>query len=192
MALEDVLKRWGLFAVFAGAATEGDVTMLLAGVLAHLGLIDLASAIVVGTLGGYGTDLFAYAIGRLRSDKIRAGQLYRRLGPTVERLGGIFGVWQVVIARFIYGTNLATMFFSGVRALSLSLFLPLAFAGCAIWASVLAILGYVMSRSATAVIGEVQRGERWFLVALVACAGVSVTLRFLLRRRRSNAHDPKA
>jgi membrane protein DedA with SNARE-associated domain len=95
------------------------------------------------------------------------------------------GVSQLVIARFIYGTNLVTMFFWGVRALSLSLFLPLAFAGCSIWASVLGGLGYAMSRSAAALIGDVQRGERWLFVALVTCTAMSVVLRSVLSRRRS-------
>ena len=45
MEIEEVLKRWGLLAVFVGAATEGEVTMLLAGVMAHVGFVDLVSAI---------------------------------------------------------------------------------------------------------------------------------------------------
>jgi membrane protein DedA with SNARE-associated domain len=185
MEIEEILARWGLLAVFLGAAIEGEVTMLLAGVMAHVGYVDLPSAIAVGTLGGLTQDLFAYGIGRVRADAVRASRLYRRVGPTVERLTATFGVWQVVIARFIYGTNLMTMFFWGVRALSLSLFLPLAFLGCGIWASVLGSIGYAMSRSAAALIGEVQRGERWLLVALVTCAAMSVALRSVLRRRRS-------
>jgi membrane protein DedA with SNARE-associated domain len=187
MEIEEVLKRWGLLAVFVGAATEGEVTMLLAGVMAHVGYVDLGSAIAVGTLGGLVEDLVAYGIGRARADAVRASRLYRRVGPTVERLMEAFGLWQVVIARFIYGTNLVTMFLWGVRALSLSLFLPLAFAGCAIWASVLGGLGYAMSRSAAALIGDVRRGERWLFVALLICAAMSVALRSALRRRRSPA-----
>ena len=185
MEVEEVLKRWGLLAVFIGAATEGEVTMLLAGVMAHVGYVDLASAIAVGTLGALAEDLVAYGIGRLRTDVVRASRLYRSVGSTVERLMATFGVWQLLIARFIYGTNLAAMFFWGVRALSFSLFLPLAFTGCAIWASVLGGLGYAMSRSAAALIGEVQRGERWLFVALVTCAAMSLALRSVLRRRRS-------
>jgi len=185
MEIEEVLKRWGLLAVFVGAATEGEVTMLLAGVMAHVGFVDLVSAIAVGTLGGLAEDFVAYGIGRVRADAVRASPLYRRVGPTVERLMATLGVWQLVVARFIYGTNLATMFLWGVRALSLSLFLPLAFAGCAIWASVLAGLGYAMSRSAAALIGDVQRGEKWLLVALVICAALSVALRSLLRKHRA-------
>jgi membrane protein DedA with SNARE-associated domain len=185
MEIEEVLKRWGLLAVFVGAATEGEVTMLLAGVMAHVGFVDLVSAIAVGTLGGLAEDFVAYGIGRVRADAVRASPLYRRVGPTVERLMATLGVWQLVVARFIYGTNLATMFLWGVRALSLSLFLPLGFAGCAIWASVLAGLGYAMSRSAAALIGDVQRGEKWLLVALVICATLSVALRSLLRKHRA-------
>ena len=170
--------------------------MLLAGVMAHLGFVDLAAAVAVGTLGALAEDLLVYGVGRFRADAVRASRLYRRVGPTVERLMRTFGVWQLVIARFIYGTNLLTTFLWGARALSLSLFLPLALAGCTIWASVLAGLGYAMSRSAAALIGEVQRGERWLFLALVSCAALSVTLRLMHRRHRLRAEvdstDPGA
>ena len=65
MRLEEILSRFGLIAVFAGAAVEGDVTMILAGVVAHLGFMRLPDAVVVGTLGGFTADAVAYGLGRV-------------------------------------------------------------------------------------------------------------------------------
>ncbi|MEA2625624.1 MAG: hypothetical protein QOD06_1669 [Candidatus Binatota bacterium] len=180
--MEPLLKRWGLLAIFLGAATEGDVTMIVAGVMAHLGLVDFTPAIIVGTLGGFSADLAVYGAGRLRREAVRASRLYRRVGPTIERFADRMGVWQITIARFLYGTNLVAMFFWGVRALSLAVFVPLALAGCAVWASLLGALGFLMSRSATALIVDVKKAEIWILGMSVAAATVTVAARFLLRR----------
>ena len=57
-SMEALLLRFGLIMVFLGTAVEGDVTMMLAGVTAHLGLFRLAEAVAVGALGGFAGDVF--------------------------------------------------------------------------------------------------------------------------------------
>lgn len=52
--MEDILVRFGPLAVLVGAGIEGDVTMILAGVIVHLGLLDGPVALVAGCLGGFG------------------------------------------------------------------------------------------------------------------------------------------
>jgi membrane protein DedA with SNARE-associated domain len=44
LTIEDMITRFGPLAVLIGAAVEGEVTMLLAGVAAHLGLLDFTGA----------------------------------------------------------------------------------------------------------------------------------------------------
>ena len=64
--METFLFRYGLAAVFVGGAVEGDATFTLAGVLVHLGLLHLPTAIAVGTF-----DLLI-TIGRLLSNNAMA------------------------------------------------------------------------------------------------------------------------
>ena len=45
MGLEQLLVRYGVAAVFVGAAIEGDFVLILSGVVAHLGYFPLAVAI---------------------------------------------------------------------------------------------------------------------------------------------------
>ena len=48
----ELLQRYGLWAVFFGTIIEGDLTLLLAGVLARAGLFTFEEALLVGTAGG--------------------------------------------------------------------------------------------------------------------------------------------
>src|SRR5579862_5226667 len=109
--MEAVLVRYGLVAVFFGAMLEGDVSVILAGVLAHLGFFDLGAAIVVGACGGIVADIVCYVIGRTHAATIRNTAVYQRVGTFVEHLVGRIGPWQVSLARFIYGTRIASMLF---------------------------------------------------------------------------------
>ena len=59
--------------------------------------------------------------------------------------------------------------------------------GCALWSSAFVDLGYALSSSAAALIGEVKVVERWLLGALVGAVLIVLTLRVVMRRRVGHA-----
>jgi membrane protein DedA with SNARE-associated domain len=183
VGLEELLSRFGLLAVFLLAAIEGDISVILAGVVAHLGFFSLFAAIAVGTIGACAGDCAWFFIARSHAATIREGRIYRRIGPTVEALAGRLGVWSIIAARFVYGTRIATIVFWGVQRLSFVKFALCDLAGCALWASLFATLGYLLSGSAAALIGEIKRVEVWLLVGFIAVAAMLLLVRLLLWRR---------
>lgn len=160
--------RHGLAAVAVCAAIEGDITLILAGVVARLGVFDFPSALVAGALGGFVADCGWYGLGRLRGRRFRESRFYERVGPTVERMARRIGPWELIAARFVYGTKAASMVFWGLQGLSFTRFALIDGLGCALGAVVFGGLGYFVSDRATALLGKVQRLELWLLGALVA------------------------
>jgi len=191
VTMKELLLRYGLMAVFFGAATEGDVTMILAGVTAHLGLLDFLAAVGLGALGGFVGDVACYAVGRARARSIRSSRIYRQAGPVIERFVDRLGVWQIAVARFVYGTRIATMLFWGVRGLPFWRFASVDLPGCVLWATLLGALGFAASDSAAALIGRVRHVELWLLGALVASAALLALAHLVFRWRRSRAARTK-
>jgi len=182
--------RFGLLAVFLGTALEGDGSMILAGVLAHLGFFGLPAAMAVGGVGAVVTDLVCYGVGRHRADAIRGTRLYRRAGVAVERLVRRLGPWEVPLSRFVYGTRVGSMFFWGMQRLPFGRFVVLDVIGCAAWALALGTLGFVSSASAAVLLGRVTRVERWVLLAVVLTAVTVILVRTLpWRRMRRSVED---
>ena len=97
--LEAFLSQYGLVALFLLATVEGDVSLLVAGVLAHIGILPLPGAIVAGALGNLAGDSVWFAVGHRNSERIRASRVYRAVGPRVERLARRLGHWQLLAAR---------------------------------------------------------------------------------------------
>ncbi len=182
-SMQALVLQFGLVMIFFGTAIEGDVTMMLAGVTAHLGLFRLSSAIAVGALGGFTGDVFFYGMGRWHSTTIRGTQLYRRAEPAIGRFTARFGPLEIIVSRFIYGTRIASMVFWGVAGLPLWRFLLIDALGCALWALVLAGLGYTLSGSAVLLLGHVKRVQVWLAGALLGCIALVFLYRALLQRR---------
>lgn len=183
--MEDFIIRFGLVAVFVGASIEGDVVLVLSGVTAHLGLLNLWVAMGAGAAGCFTGDLACYAIGRSRSDAIRRSRVYGKFGPVVERLASRVGFSQILAARFLYGTRVATMLFWGVHRLSLAKFVSVDVAGCAAWAALLGIAGYGASSGAAVLLGEVKRAEIWLLGAVCVSIVAFVSARWVLKRSQT-------
>jgi membrane protein DedA with SNARE-associated domain len=181
--VEELLERYGLLAVFAGAYLEGDVTVILSGVVSHVGLLHYAAAVAVAFAGGVLRDLTCYWLGR-SSSRARGSRAYRRAAVAVERLAGRFGPLEIIAAPFIYGARTASMIFWGVRDLPAARFVALDAVGCAAWVLAFSGLGYLVSNRAEALIGEVKQVEKWLLAALAA-AVVFVLLRRALSPRRA-------
>ena len=103
MHFQSLLIRYGLTAVRVGSVLEGDFTLILAGVVAHLGISAFPLAVAAGALGSLLGDCAWNSLGRFRGPRFRESRFYRRVGPTIERLAAQLGPWQLLAARFVYG-----------------------------------------------------------------------------------------
>lgn len=178
MHLQELLIRYGLVAVFVGSAVEGDLSLILAGVVSHLGIFPFPLAVAAGTVGSLIGDSAWYGFGRFRGPRFREGKLYHRVGPTINRLAKRMGPWELLAARFVYGTKAASMVFWGLHGLTLPRFLLIDALGCAIGATVFTGLGYLVSGSATVLLGRVRRVQLWLLGGLI----VGVVIVYIIHR----------
>ena len=182
--MEAFVARYGLVAIFVGAVLEGDVALLVAGMVAHLGMLAMPAVLAIGFAGLLTSDVVWFAIGRAYADRLQRSRVYRRAAPVVTRLAGRAGPLQIVIARVVYGTRVASMVFWGAHGLGVRHFLLLDALGCALWALAFVSLGYGLSGSIELAIGRVKRAERW-LAGGVVVAVVLVGLLHLRGRRRA-------
>lgn len=190
MGIQQLIIRHGLLAVLLGSAFEGDFTLILAGVVAHLGFFPFPLAVAVGALGSFIGDSIWYGLGRFRGPRFRSGGFYRRVGPGVQRLADRFGPWQLLLARFVYGTKAASMVFWGLNGLKFRRFGPIDALGCVLGSAVFTGLGYLVSGSATLLLGRVRRVQLWLLGAVLAGA-VLVLIIHLTAKRELHLEEMK-
>jgi membrane protein DedA with SNARE-associated domain len=181
MVIEDLIREYGLWAVFIGAMVEGDLTLLFAGVLAHYGLFSFSEALLTGTLGGFVSDMISYLIGFRGKEWIKNSRFYQRAQPRLEKLSARFGIYSIFLVKYVWGLRTASAVFWGFAHMPLSRFSPFTFASCGAWALILIGSGYSFSGAIGVVIGEVHRiGFLLLLGFAIACA---VALAFYLIER---------
>jgi membrane protein DedA with SNARE-associated domain len=195
MLIEELIKQYGLWAVFIGVMIEGDLTLLFAGVLAHYGLFSFSEALITSTLGGFIGDSISYLIGYSGKERIKNSNFYRRAQPQLERLCARFGIYSIFLVKYVYGLRTASAIFFGFAHMRfLRRFGPLTLLSCAAWALILIGLGFSFSGAIEVIIGRVRRAGIVVLVGLgIACA-IALAL-YLIERyviaRRVPEMEPK-
>jgi membrane-associated protein len=192
--LNELLYQYGLYAVLILVMLEGDITLLLAGVLAHsafFGPYSFAQVLMWGTLGGCLSDNLAYFAGRGFHEGVRKFRFYRMAQPRLQRLTNKFGPLSIFLSKYIYGLRWASCVFYGVGHMPYLRFLVLSLASCFLWVFILSGAGYFFSGAVMGLIGDFQRlGKVLLVIVIVGIAAFYLTERFWLSPKVEKA-DPE-
>lgn len=195
--IQDIIGLYGIIAVFVLCLVEGDITLLLAGAMAHSQvfsnsrLLGFFLVLFAGISGGVVGDSIGYWIGRLGAKTIKNYKFYQRAQPRIERLTDKFGGAALIVSKYIYGIRVAMCISTGVGKMPFLKFLYNDFISCTIWALILTTTGYFFGGAITGIIGDIQSaGIVLFIVIIVGVIGFYLLERFWLSKKVELA-DPE-
>jgi Uncharacterized membrane-associated protein len=190
--LYEIIEQYGIYAVFALCTIEGDITLLISGVLAHSGFFGKYSFLKVlffGTLGGMVGDSFGYMVGRIFHEQAKDYRFYQMAQPRIERLIDKFGGSAIIISKYIYGIRAAMCLFYGVGKMPFLRFVMLDAISCGIWVTILSGAGYFFSGAITSVIGDFKQiGIALFFIVMSGIIIFYVVERFWLSEKVEEAN----
>jgi membrane protein DedA with SNARE-associated domain len=191
----DLVGQYGIYAIFVLAMIEGDITLLLAGVLAHsafFGEYSFLKVLTAGTLGGFAGDNAAYLAGRGFGTGVRKYRFYRATRPRIERLTDNFGGLSIFLSKYIWGLRTGLCVFYGVGRMRFARFLPLSLGSCFLWVLILSSAGYFFSSTVVNLIGDFhQLGIFLLIIVLAGITGFYLIERLWLAPKVEEANPEK-
>ena len=167
----ELFEQYGIYAVFALCTIEGDITLLLSGVMAHsefFGPFSFLKVYIFGTLGGLVGDSVGYTIGRVFRETVKDYGFYKMAQPRIEKLIDKFGGFAIIISKYIYGIRGAMCVFYGIGKMPYPRFLLLDIISCSLWVLILSGVGYFFSGAITGIIGDFKQiGIALFFIVMV-------------------------
>ena len=185
------VAAYGYPAALVGALFEGETVLVLAGLFAHRGVLNLPLLVVLGALGGSTGDIAYFALGR----RFGATLLERhpRFEPAAARVHALierFPNLAVIGIRFLYGLRTVGPAIIGASAIAWPRFLLLNAFGALAWSACWVGAGYVLGEAAQRLLGNVMRIERDLFLAAAAMA-VITTIVLRMRRRARTPKQPR-
>jgi membrane-associated protein len=158
---------------FVGLIAPGETAVVLGGVVAARGGVDLAPMLLLVWLAAAAGDFASFMLGRKlgRRFLIARGP---RLGITADRLTRVdsffdkHGPKAILVGRFVGIIRAVAPFLAGASGMRLRAFLPWSLLGTAAWASAFTVVGYIFEDSFSSASDLLAHGL--FAAAIVAAA----------------------
>lgn len=176
MDLAGLIDSYGYLAVFVGAFLEGETILALAGLAAYRGYLDLWMVIAVATFAGFIGDQFYFFLGRFNGERMFVRFPHAR--ERAHRFDAMLARWHaplIVAIRFMYGFRIVGPMLLGMGRVPAWKFMVFNFIGAALWAPLIAGVGYFFGTILEATLGHVKRYELWLGAAIVV-VGILIAL----------------
>jgi membrane protein DedA with SNARE-associated domain len=184
------LLVFGEAALFIGFVLPGETSVIIAGVVASQGRVNIVALCVLVVVAAILGDTVGYFVGQHWGSRILEIRLLRRRHQDVERaMEGLRqrGPIYVFLARFTAFLRAVMPGLAGLSRMQYRRFFVANASGALIWGVAYSLLGYFAGTALT----RIERYASWFGVAmLVVLIAIIVTIYFLRRRRDLEGEVP--
>lgn len=137
------LKEYGYVILFLWSMLEGELGLIMAGIMCHTGDMTVPIAILVAGLGGFAGDQVYFYIGRYNKSYIqKALKTQRRKFALGHLLLQKYG-WPIIfVQRYMYGMRTIIPMSIGVTRYSAKMFAFINLISALVWAAITICLAY--------------------------------------------------
>ncbi len=180
--LQHLIGHYGYWALFAGTLLEGETILVIGGLIARLGMLDLPVVMLVAFMGSFAGDQFYFHLGRIKGKELlsRRPSWQRRVDRIHKHVEKYHDLIMVGF-RFVYGMRIMTPFVIGMcRNIKTSRFTALNTIGALSWSVLIAGGGYFFGYAIEDFIKDVKQYELYSIM-VVAVVGIVLWVFHYLR-----------
>ncbi|MDD6056143.1 MAG: DedA family protein [Helicobacter sp.] len=159
-----LLQEYGYIILFIWSTLEGELGLIMAGIMCYTGHMIIPIAIFVAGLGGFVGDQIYFYIGRYNKKFIaKTLKTQRRKFALAHLLLQRYG-WPIIfVQRYLYGMRTVIPMSIGVTRYSAKMFAFINFVSALVWAAITIILAYFFGEELLAI---VHYGKEHYYVAI--------------------------
>ncbi len=166
------LQTYGLLIIFLGVLLEGEVTVIIAGILSQHGTLPLAETLLIAIVAAFISDQIWFQLGR------RYGEIFIKKFTFLAKHQHKIQPWAnnksdyiVFAGRYIYGTRIIGYVLLGLHKYSVKRFILFDSLVAISWCSLGIASGYFLGTGAETIFGEIKNIEK--LLLLIIAVGIS-------------------
>lgn len=185
--LNALIAVYGYWVIFMGCLLEGETVLILSGMAAHQGSLQLLHVIGWATLGGVLGDQLLFWTGRYSGERLLPK--LKRHQSAIERVEGLihrYPTTSVFAVRFLYGMRLVGPMVIGASGLAPWRFVLINVLGAAIWATLFVSAGYWAGEALQHFLGDLKPYRLPIFLTVIAVVTLAAVVRYLRRRPKTS------
>jgi membrane protein DedA with SNARE-associated domain len=189
----ELLKEYGYIVLFLWSILEGEIGLVMGGLLCHTGHMWLPMAIFVAGIGGFIGDQIYFYMGRFNKNYIhRKLRSQRRKFAISHLLLKKYGWYIIFIQRYLYGLRTVIPMSIGLTKYSSRKFAIINLISAWMWAALTIIPSYYYGEEILNLLHWIKKHWYFTLPAIgVICAGFFYYLSFVEKRILEKRHERK-
>jgi membrane protein DedA with SNARE-associated domain len=182
--LQSIIENYGYAAILIGTFLEGETILVLAGLAAHQGYLELTGVIFAAFLGSLCGDQLFFYLGRKHSQAVLSRRpSWKSKAEKVHKMMNQFQTPMILSFRFLYGLRTVAPFVIGMSPVSVKKFILLNAAGALVWAVAIGSGGYLFGNALEIFVGKIKHYEVQ-VFAMIALLGLLVWTVHLYYRKK--------
>ena len=186
--LEYLIRTYGYWTLLIGTFFEGETILLLGGVGAQLGYLDLQWVILIAFIGSFSGDQFYFHLGRWKGQELLAKS--PKWQAKANRVYCYLEKYHDLIMlgfRFVYGIRIMTPVVLALNPkIKTSRFVVFNAIGALLWSIAVAGGGYLFGKAIKIILDNIKHYEMAGLIVI----GVIIICVLLFRRYWKKRHKP--
>ena len=176
----DLLRTYGYIILFGWSILEGEMGLIMGGIMAHTGDMDLYLAIFVAGLGGFAGDQIYFYVGRFNKAYIhRKLRSQRRKFAIAHLLLKKYG-WPIIfVQRYMYGLRTVIPMSIGITKYPGKKFAFINLISAWVWAALTIVPAYLLGEEILKVLEWGK--EHWYLALPLAGAFLGAVIYYFKR-----------
>ncbi len=178
------LKEYGYIILFVWSILEGELGLVMAGIMAHTGDMNLFIAIIVGAFGGFIGDQIYFYIGRFNKAYInKSFKTQRRKFAIAHILLKKYGWPLIFVQRYMYGMRTVIPMAIGLTKYSARDFAIINFISALFWSALAIILSYYFGEELLNLLSWIK--QHWYF-AIPFALSIIGSIAFIFNRIEKN------
>ncbi len=172
-------EHWANLLLFIGMIFEGEVILILTGILIHQNALHPAETIFIVSVAALMKTVLGYRLGGWIARRFPHSAFLRYVEKKILLLLPRFKerpFWSIFVSKFIYGVNNATLIFAGYMKTNFRMYIRAEVISTIIWLLGFLALGYFFSFAAFSIGNNIRQGV--FLI-LIFIAGFLLLQKFV-------------
>ena len=145
--------------LFIGVLLEGEFTLIIFGILAHIGAVNFGLAIFIGFTGAVLKTVAGYYLGAMIHRKWNGSRFFKHMEKKISYILPKFKqkpFWSIFASKFIVGINHVVLLFAGYLKINFRTYLKAEFLSTIPWVLGLLYLGKFFGFAALGISNEIK------------------------------------
>ena len=150
---------------------EGEVALIVLGILAHTRIIPVEVALALAVVGATIKTILGYAIGKGIKKYIPQNKIFDFIEKRVLVVFPHFTekpFWSLFFSKFVYGLNHFTIIFAGYTGSKLKTYITAEIISSIAWITIMFGIGFFFSQAAFAFSHDLKKVALYLLLGIIA------------------------